>query len=65
MADQPIAEARQRLGILAKSPEAVGAGSVGPWQAGGISPFQLAAGQELALERGRGYDSHGASVKQP
>ena len=31
-----------------KSPEAVAAGSVGPWDPGGISEFQLNAGRELA-----------------
>ena len=39
------------------------AGSVGPWEPGGISPFQLAAGRALADERtGVPYDAHGASA---
>ena len=38
------------------------AGAVGPWEPGGISPFQLAAGQALAAARGVPYDAHGASA---
>ena len=37
-------------------------GPVGPWEPGGISPFQLAAGQALAAARGVPYDAHGASA---
>ena len=40
------------MGKAAKSDEAVAAGSVGPWEAGGISPFQ-AAGRP-GPGRGRG-----------
>ena len=38
------------------------AGSVGPWQKGGISPFQINAGREAAEKLGKAYDAHGASV---
>ena len=45
-----------------KSAAAVAAGAVGPWEPGGISPFQMNAGRELAASRGLPYDAHGASV---
>ena len=41
---------------------ALAAGSVGPWEAGGISPFQDEAGRALAEAQNRPYESHGASV---
>ena len=56
LADLPVAEARRRFGVVDKSPEAVAAGSVGPWDPGGISPFQLNAGRELAERQGRPYE---------
>jgi len=43
-----LAEARARFGMPAKSDDAVRAGSVGPWDPGGISPYQYNAGQEAA-----------------
>jgi hypothetical protein len=43
-----------------KSPDALGAGSVGPWEAGGISPFQLASGRRLAEAEGREYRAPGS-----
>jgi hypothetical protein len=55
-------ELRERFHLVPKSPEAIAAGSVGPWEPGGISPFQMNAGRELATKSGRPYDSHGASV---
>jgi hypothetical protein len=62
LADLPIGECRDRLGVGRKAPGAVEHGSVGPWEPGGISPFQWAAGQAMALRSGRPYDSFGASV---
>jgi hypothetical protein len=53
---------RERFHLVPKSPAAVAAGSVGPWERGGISPFQMNAGRELAAKSGRPYDAHGASV---
>jgi hypothetical protein len=55
-------ELRERFHLVPKSQEAVAAGSVGPWEQGGISPFQVNAGRELAAKSGRPYDAHGASV---
>ena len=44
----------------AKSDGAIAAGSVGPCEPGGISPFQLRAGRALAEREGREYDAYGA-----
>lgn len=55
VADKPVAVLRRELMLPAKSDEAVAAGSVGPWDAGGISPFQLNAGRRLAEAEGRDY----------
>jgi hypothetical protein len=62
VAHQSCAELRERFHLVAKAPEAVAACSVGPWEPGGISPFQVRAGQEMADAQGRPYDAHGASV---
>ncbi len=56
------AEVRARFSLVPKSDAAVAARSVGPWERGGISPFQMQAGRELAASRGVPYDAHGASV---
>lgn len=61
LADLPLAEARARFDLRPRRPEAVAAGSVGPGEAGGISPFQVAAGRDLATRRGRPYESFGAT----
>ncbi len=41
---------------------ALAAGSVGPWERGGISPFQMNAGRALAASQDRPYEAHGASL---
>ena len=61
MAGMEVDAARNELGIVAKSADAIDAGSVGPWEPGGISPFQLSAGRALAEQEGREYDSLGAT----
>ncbi|MEL6893525.1 MAG: hypothetical protein AAFP84_18175 [Actinomycetota bacterium] len=61
-ADKPIEEVREHFNVVPKSDAAIAAGSVGPWEPGGISPFQDAAGRELAATEGREYDSFGASL---
>lgn len=55
VADKPVEVLRRELTLPAKSAEAVVSGSVGPWDAGGISPFQLNAGRKLAEAEGREY----------
>jgi hypothetical protein len=62
VADVPCEDLRARFHLEPKSPEAKLAGSVGPWEKGGISPFQVRSGRALAEKRGRPYNSHGASV---
>jgi hypothetical protein len=62
LADEPVDDVRERFGIVPKSAAALAAGSPGPWTAGGISPYQLDAGRMLAAERGRPYDTFGASL---
>jgi hypothetical protein len=62
VAHQSCAELRDRFHLVAKAPEALAAHSVGPWQPGGISPFQMHAGREMAAAQGRPYEAHGASL---
>jgi hypothetical protein len=62
LADLSVEQARAMVAIPEKSQRARDAGSVGPWEPGGISPFQLAAGQALAVTEGRPYEAHGASL---
>jgi hypothetical protein len=62
IAGRTCADLRIRFNLVPKSAAAVEAGAVGPWEPGGISPFQLAAGQALAAARGVAYDAHGASA---
>ncbi len=61
LADQPIPELRRRFGLVAKSAAAMAAGSVGPWEPGGISPYQHETGTRAAATAGRAYDSFGAT----
>ncbi len=62
LAPRSVDEVRRHFGVVAKSDEALAAGSVGPWQPGGISPFQWRAGEALAAAEGRPYESYGAAV---
>jgi len=54
--------ARSEFGVIPKSAGALAVGSVGPWEAGGISPFQERTGRSLASAQGRAYNPFGASV---
>lgn len=60
-AEQTPEQLRDELNLVPKDPVAVAAGSVGPWEPGGISPFQIDAGRRRAAEQGRSYDSFGAT----
>jgi hypothetical protein len=62
IADQPVEELRRHFGIVAKSERAIAAGSVGPWQPGGISEYQWNTGERLAESTHTAYDSFGATV---
>ena len=61
LAEQPIHELQDRFGIVPKSTLAIRAGSVGPWQPGGISPFQHDTGRQAAAAQGRTYNTYGAT----
>ncbi|MEM9466455.1 MAG: hypothetical protein AAGA90_13865 [Actinomycetota bacterium] len=61
-ANWPVERVREHFNVVPKAEAAVAAGSVGPWEPGGISPFQDQAGRELAEAEGRVYESFGASV---
>lgn len=61
IADTDLEEVRAHYGIVPKSEKALGHGSRGPFEAGGISPFQYEAGQRRAAERAQPYDSFGAT----
>jgi hypothetical protein len=61
LADLPLGAAREHFGIPAKAAAALQAGSVGPWQPGGITPYQVRAGTAVAVSQGVEYDSYGAA----
>ncbi|MGL5826878.1 MAG: hypothetical protein ACRCYU_19020 [Nocardioides sp.] len=61
VADRPTEVLRRELDLAPKAARVVSVGSVGPWQAGGISPYQLAAGRDKALREDRDYNSFGAA----
>jgi ubiquinone biosynthesis protein Coq4 len=65
LADRDVTDIRRLIGIPPKSTAALRAGSVGPWEPGGISDFQVGLGQQAALARGEEYDPHGATVLPP
>jgi len=59
-ADRPVDEVRAAFSVPPKSTAAIVAGSLGPFEPGGISEYQLAAGKELAEAEGRPYEAFGA-----
>jgi hypothetical protein len=58
----PLADARRRFGVTPRGADAVAAGSVTAWEPGGISAFQLAAGEAAAATEGVPYASYGATT---
>ena len=60
-AELPIDDVRDQLGIVAKDPRAIEAGSATPWEPGGISAYQYRAGKQAAEQNDRRYDSYGAT----
>jgi hypothetical protein len=60
LAPLPLDVVRERFSLRDKASEATDAGSVSPWERGGISPFQLGAGRDLAAREGRPYEAYGA-----
>jgi hypothetical protein len=62
VADEPLDDIRARFNVVPKSPAALAANSVGPWQPGGISPYQYQSGHAQAERLGRTYEPYGAAV---
>ena len=62
LAPMHIDDVRARFRLGPKSPIAIAAGSAGPREPGGISPFQLEAGAKMAEAAGVAYNSYGASA---
>jgi len=60
LASESLDEVRERFNVTPKSAAAIAAGSVSPWEPGGISPFQERTGRELAEREGRQYEAYGA-----
>ena len=61
VADRPVEELRSAFNIVPKSAGAIAAGSVGPWEPGGISEVQFGSATTAAAEAGRPYDAYGAT----
>ena len=59
-ADQPVDDVRRRFHIVPKHDGAWDAGSVSPWEQGGISPFQAQQGRDVAAAADVPYESFGA-----
>lgn len=55
LADRPLTVVRSEIGLPAKSPAAVAAGSAGPWEPGGISDWQLDMARSQAAAESREY----------
>jgi len=49
LADRPLAVVRAEIGVRPKSAGAIAAGSVSPWEPGGITEYQLRAAASAAL----------------
>jgi hypothetical protein len=60
LAHLPVDEVRDRFGVVPPSARARAAGSVGPWELGGISEYQYQTASAAAAAVGRTYDSFGA-----
>jgi hypothetical protein len=65
LAERPVTAVRDQFCMPAKAADAIAAGSVGPWEPGGISPFQVRAGTALAEQQGAPYESFGARPIEP
>ena len=60
-ADRSVEDLRAHFCVPDKSPRAIEAGSVGPWQPGGISPYQFSLGARTAKKARRPFETWGAS----
>lgn len=63
-ANRPVDDVRREFNVIPKSEAAYVAGSVSPWERGGISPFQFECGQRHAADDNREYEWFGA-VPEP
>jgi hypothetical protein len=61
LADRPVDEVRRQFGVTPRSPRAIQAGTVGPFEPGGISPYQLEMGRIMAKGEERPYEDFGAA----
>jgi hypothetical protein len=64
-ADEELATLRDEFGFSGpgtKSLEAKVAGSVGPFEPGGITPAQVGWGKDMAAAEGREYDAYGTAL---
>jgi hypothetical protein len=61
-ASTPLEDVRRIFHVVPKRQDSWEAGSVTAWERGGISPFQLAAGQTAAATNSQTYRSFGAST---
>ena len=52
IADRPVDVVRGELGLTGKAPEALAAGSAGPWEPGGITEYQLGSARQAAAPAG-------------
>lgn len=55
LADRPITVVRNEIGLVPKADSAIAAGCAGPWQPGGITPYQLKSSKTAAIAAGRDY----------
>lgn len=55
LADRPVAVVRHEIGLPPKSGQALTAGSVGPWERGGISAYQERSARAAAAAAGLPY----------
>ncbi|MFF2550171.1 hypothetical protein ACFVUS_04180 [Nocardia sp. NPDC058058] len=55
LADRPISVVRTEIGLVPKAEAAIASGSVGPWQPGGITPYQLNSARVAAESEARQY----------
>ncbi len=62
LAHHDLKSVQELFGLVPKSEQAIAAGSVTPWEQGGISEAQWAMGQRHAADLGIEYESFGASV---
>ena len=61
LADRPVEEVRDLFGVVDRSAAARAAGSVGPWEPGGISEHQSRTARARAEAAGVAHETYGAT----